>query len=137
MKMALIIATTALLLAGCCSYSEIALWNSPDTIDDGEVPVASFVTGNISYQLFGVLPICTGRPWTTGDGYIKDEFSIRLFADEASIDTNLDTLHHALDNVGSHRITQLSSVEDEDWIWSLFVIRRYKVLTKCIILKEQ
>ena len=137
MKIALIIATTALLFVGCCSCHEIARWKSPDTINDGEVPVASFVTGNVSYQLFGVLPICTGRPWTSGDGDCMNNFRVRLFADEASLDTNLDTLHHALDLVGSHRITQLSSIVDDDWVWSLFIIRRHKVMTKCIILNEQ
>ena len=137
MKIALIIATTALLLVGCCSYSEIAPWNSPDTINDGEVPKASFVTANVSYQLFGALPICTGRPWTSGNGNRMDDFRIRFFADEASLDTNLLSLQHALNNVGSHRITQLSAIEDDDWVWSLFVIRRHKVLTKCIILEEK
>ena len=73
MKIALLIATTALLLVGCCSYSEIAPWNSPVTINDGEVPKASFVTANVSYQLFGVLPICTGVPWTSGEGNRMDE----------------------------------------------------------------
>ncbi len=136
MKMALIIATAALLLTGCVSYSEISHWDSPVAIDDGEVPLASFTTQNFSYQLLGLIPLCTGRPWASGEGDMKYEFDVRLFANEATLDNNLVSLKHALDLVGSHRITKLQTTESNDWVWSLFLVRRHTVRTNCIILKE-
>jgi hypothetical protein len=135
MKMAFIVAMVALLLVGCSSYSEIARWNSPVTINNGEVPLATFATQNVSYQLFGMIPISTGRPWTSGDEDIKYNFDVRLFADEATLDNNFVSLKHALDRVGSHRITQLQVSEKEDW--SLVLIRCHVVNTKCIILNDK
>ncbi len=135
MKMAFIVAMVALLLVGCSSYSEIARWNSPVTINNGEVPLATFATQNVSYQLFGMIPISTGRPWTSGDEDIKYNFDVRLFADEATLDNNFVSLKHALDRVGSHRITQLQVSEKEDW--SLILIRCHVVNTKCIILNDK
>ena len=125
----------ALLLVGCSSYSEIARWNSPVTINNGEVPLATFATQNVSYQLFGMIPISTGRPWTSGDEDIKYDFDVRLFADEATMENNFVSLKHALDRVGSHRITQLQVSEKEDW--SLVLIRCHVVNTKCIILNDK
>jgi hypothetical protein len=135
MKMAFIVAMVALLLVGCSSYSEIARWNSPVTINNGEVPLATFATQNVSYQLFGMIPISTGRPWTSGDEDIKYNFDVRLFANEATLDNNFVSLKHALDRVGSHRITQLQVSEKEDW--SLILIRCHVVNTKCIILNDK
>ena len=126
---------TALAFAGCSSYSEVAKWNSPITVNDEEVPIASFVTQNFSYQLLWCIPLCTGRPWTEGTDLVVDEFNVKFFCDEATIDNNLKSLHHALDLVGSHRITQLETFEDDSKAWSLFIINRHEVRTKCIILK--
>ena len=127
-----------LALAGCSSYSEIAKWDSNITVNDGEVPVASFVTQNFSYELLWCIPLCTGLPWTEGAGEdgIVDDYNVRLFANEATIDNNLASLNHALDLVGSHRITQLKTVEDDSKKWSLFLINRHEVRTQCLILPE-
>ena len=132
------IAVAAIAFAGCSSYSEVAKWNSGTTINDGEVPIASFVTQNFSYQLLWCIPLCTGLPWTEGAGEdgIVDEYNVRLFADEATIDGNLVSLNHALDLVGSHRISQLKTVEDDSKAWSLFLINRHEVRTQCLILPE-
>ena len=132
------IAVAAIAFAGCSSYSEVAKWNSGTTINDGEVPIASFVTQNFSYQLLWCIPLCTGLPWTEGAGEdgIVDEYNVRLFADEATIDNNLVSLNHALDLVGSHRISQLKTVEDDSKAWSLFLINRHEVRTQCLILPE-
>ena len=131
MKNYLAIAISALALAGCSSYSEIARWDSSTTINDGEVPVATFLTQNFSYQLLWVVPLCTGRPWTEGTDNVK------LFSDEATIDNNLVSLKHALDLVGSHRISQLETSEDDSKAWSLFLVNRHEVRTKCLILKPE
>ena len=137
MKNYLAIAILALALAGCSSYSEIARWNSSATINDGEVPEATFLTQNFSYQFLWVLPICTGLPWTEGTEEIVDEYNVSLFRDEATIDNNLKSLNHALDLVGSRRITQLETAEDDSKAWSLFLFNRHEIRTKCIILKPE
>ena len=135
MKMAFVFAMVALLLVGCSSYSEIARWNSPVAINNGEVPLATFATQNISYHLFGMIPISTGRPWTSGDGDIKYDFDVRLFADEVTIENNFVSLKHALDIVGSNRITQLQVSELEDW--SFIIVSCHVVNTKCVILDDK
>ena len=128
-------AAAALALAGCSSYSEIARWNSDTLTNDGEKPVASFVTQNFSYQLLGFIPLCTGLPWTEGDEDIMADYNVRLFADEATVDNNMVSLRHALDRVGgSHRITKLHTTVDNDYFWSLFIVNRHEVRTQCLIL---
>ena len=128
-------AAAALALAGCSSYSEIARWESDTLTNDGEKPVASFVTQNFSYQLLGFIPLCTGLPWTEGDDDIMDDYNVRLFADEATIDNNMVSLRHALDRVGgSHRIMKLHTTVDNDYFWSLFIVNRHEVRTQCLIL---
>ena len=62
---------------------------------------------------------------------------MKPFADEATLDNNLASLRHALDVVGSHRITQLRSLEDDCAMWSLLLINRHEVRTQCIILKPE
>ena len=127
-------AAAILALAGCSSYSEIARWNSGAVSNDGEKPVASFITQNFSYQLFGVIPLCTGRPWTEGDEDVMDDFNVRFFADEATVDNNLVSLRHALDRVGSRRISHLQTTVDNDFFWSLCIVNRHEVRTQCRIL---
>ena len=126
-----------LAFAGCSSYSEIARWKSNIPVNDGEVPIASFVTQNFSYQLFGFIPLCTGRPWRKGNEDVVDDFNVKLFADEATLDNNLVSLQHALDVVGSHRISQLRSTEDDSSMWSLLLVNRHEVRTQCLILKPE
>ena len=132
----LVAAVFALALAGCSSYSEIAPWDSSVRINDDETPRASFVTQNFSYQLLCFIPVCTGKPWLEGEGPIVDEFDVKFFADEATIDNNLRSLQHALDVVGSHRIANLRTTTDDDAIWSLFILNRHEVRTQCIILND-
>ena len=131
------LSAAALALAGCSSYSEIARWKSDIPTNDGEVPLATFVTQNFSYQLLGVIPLCTGRPWTKGNDDVVDDFNVRPFADEATLDNNLASLNHALDVVGSRRIAQLQSSEDDSAMWSLLLINRHEVRTKCLILRPE
>jgi len=131
------LAACVLAFAGCSSYSEIARWNSNIPINDGEVPVATFLTQNFSYQLLWCVPLCTGLPWTQGTEDIVDEFNVKPFADEATLDNNLVSLNHALDVVGSRRITQLRTIEDDSAMWSLWLVNRHEVRTHCIILKPE
>ena len=136
-RMTFAAAAAALALAGCSSYSEIARWDSSVATDDGEVPVASFVTQNFSYQLLFFIPLGTGLPWTEGDEDYMDDFNVRLFADEATMDNNILSLRHALDRVGSDRVVQLRTVEDDDFFWSLCLVNRHEVRTQCLILKPR
>ena len=103
-KKCAMLSLTAIALAGCSSYTEIARWKSDVPVNDGEVPVATFLTQNFSYQLLGFIPLCTGRPWTEGSEEVVDDFNVRFFADEATLDNNLVSLNHALSVVGSRRI---------------------------------
>ncbi len=136
-KKCALLSLAALALAGCSSYSEVARWKSNVPVNDGEVPVATFVTQNFSYQLLGFIPLCTGRPWTEGNEDVVDDFNIRLFADEATLDNNLVSLNHALGVVGSRRIAQLESNEDDSAMWSLLLVNRHEVRTRCLILKPE
>ncbi len=136
-KKCALLSVAVLALAGCSSYSEIARWKSDVPVNDGEVPVATFVTQNFSYRLLGLIPLCTGRPWTEGSEDVVDDFNIRLFADEATLDNNLVSLNHALGVVGSRRIAQLESNEDDNAMWSLLLINRHEVRTRCLILKPE
>lgn len=130
------LALAALAFAGCSSYSEIARWDSTVESDDGVRPVASFITQNFSYQLLFCIPICTGLPWTEGDEDVMDDFNVKLFKDEATVDNNLVSLKHALDLVGSHKVMQLHTSIDDDCVWSLFLINRHEVRTQCLIIPE-
>ena len=136
-KKCAMLSLTAIALAGCSSYTEIARWKSDVPVNDGEVPVATFVTQNFSYQLLGFIPLCTGRPWTEGSEEVVDDFNVRFFADEATLDNNLVSLNHALNVVGSRRIAQLESNEDDSAMWSLLLINRHEVRTRCLILKPE
>ena len=89
----------------------------------------------VAYQLLGVIPLCTGRPWMKGNEDVVDDFNVRPFANEATLDNNLASLNHALDVVGSRRISQLRSYEDDSSVWSLFLVNRHEVRTQCLILK--
>jgi len=125
----------ALALAGCSSYSEIARWDSSVKSNDGETPVASFMTQNFSYQLLFFIPLCTGRPWTSGDEDVMDDFNVKLFADEATVDGNMVSLKYALAKVGSNRISRLRTTESDSSMWSFFILNRHEIRTSCEILK--
>ena len=127
----------AMALAGCSSYSEIARWDSDCTVNDGERPVAVFVTQNFQFELFHCLPLCTGLPWTEGEGPVVDEYNVKFFANEATVENNLKSLNHALDVVGSHRIAQLRTTVGDSSAWSIFIINWHSVRTQCLILPEQ
>lgn len=137
MKKALIAAVAVALLSGCSSYSEFARWKSDATTNDGEVPLGTFMTQNFSYQLLGFIPLCTGVPWTSGNDDVMDDFNVRPFADEATLDGNLASLRYALKRIGSDRIANLESSEEDSSMWSLLLINRHEVHTKCLVLKPK
>lgn len=123
--------------AGCSSYSEIARWDSTVTADNGERPVASFITQNFDYKLLYCVPLCTGRPWTEGEGPVKDDYDVSFFESGATVENNLKSLDHALDLVGSHRVANLRTKVDDSSFWSFFIINRHEVRTQCLILPDR
>ena len=134
-----ILGVVALLaLAGCSSYSELAKWDPAVNVkvNDGETPIASFMTRNHSYLLLHFIPLCSGVPWTEGKGPIIDEYNVDLFSNLATVDGNMKSLNHALDVAGSHRIAQLRTSEDDSSFWSLLIVKRHEVRTECLILPE-
>lgn len=137
MKNALIAAMAAFLLVGCSSYTETARWDPSVTTNDGEVPIASFLTQNFSYQLLWCIPLSSGLPVTSGDEDIVDDFNVKLFSDQATLDNNLVSLRYAMKRLGSNRIANLESSEDNSCVWSLFLVNRHEVRTKCKILKPR
>ena len=72
-----------------------------------------------------------------GNDLIMDDFNVRLFSDQATIDNNLATMNHALDVVGSRRVSQLKTQTDDSAAWSLFLLNRHEVRTQCLILKPE
>ena len=68
---------------------------------------------------------------------VVDDFNVRFFADEATLDNNLASLNHALGVAGSRRISQLRSYEDDSAVWSLFLVNRHEIRTQCLILKPE
>ncbi len=126
-----------LAFAGCSSYSEIARWDGATSINDGEVPIASFLTQNFSYQLLGFIPLCSGLPWTEGTSDICDEFNVSAFSDYATVDNNMISLRHALARVGSNRVANLRTCESDDSEWSFYLVNRHEVRTSCVILEKK
>ena len=133
---AMFIVLAALALAGCSSYSEIARWNTAVKVNDGETPMATFLTKSFSYQLLWCIPICTGVPWSKeqGGGDCMDEYRVRLFTNLATVDGNLESLNYALDRVGSRRIAHVITSQDDSSAWRLFLLHRHEVRTSGLIL---
>jgi len=137
MKRILFILTAVAGLTGCSSYSELARWNGKTRVNGGETPLASFVCDNSSYQLFGVIPLCTGVPLTREYGTFKDngwDYRVEWGADRATVDGCLDTLDYALAECRSKRVCDVHWSTDNDYAWSLFLIRRHTVRLACTIL---
>ena len=123
--------------AGCSSYSEIAYWKSDTRVNNGEKPLASFLTQNFSYQLFHFIPLCTGLPWTDGDDNEMDDYNVEWFADKATVDNNIKSLRYALKKVGSNRVEDIVSSHDDSSMWSLFLVNRREVRTSCLIMPPE
>lgn len=126
----------AIFFSGCRSYCELCVYKGPRLqIDNDEEPLATFDTINLSYKLFGIIPLSTGLPWAEGS---YDDFGngrISFFSDQCTLDNNITTLRSALKEVNSNRITNLVNIIDTDRAWSLFLIHRKYIKTTCIILK--
>lgn len=128
-------ALLAAVLSGCSSYTVIGKVNSPCKTDDGVTPVAAVEVFNISYKLFGVLPISSGDTWKSGPYAERDLWNTTWFEDRATIDENLASVHQALKEVGSNKVVNLVNDTDSWSFWSCFLVKRTVVKTTCTVVK--
>ena len=128
----------AAVLSGCCAYCNLDT-NPPKSVSvgEGEKAIATFYVQNVSYLLFGVIPICSGETWKEGGVEHADDFDLDCFDDRATLDENMKCLDHACDIVGSHRIANISHNINEDPFWSLFICNRRTIKTQCLILEPK
>lgn len=131
--------TAAAMLAGCCSYVRIDDEIPPGTLIEGEKPLAVFYVQNISYQLLGFIPWCTGVNWTEDDKPYEraNWWRVHFFCDKVSLDNNIDTLARACKEVGSYRIAGLTHTINEDNLWSLLLFNRKTLKTSCFIMQPK
>lgn len=128
-------ALLAAVLAGCSSYTVIGKVNSPCKTDDGVTPVAAIEVFNISYKLFGVLPISSGDTWKSGPYAERDLWNTTWFEDKATIDENLASVRQALKEIGSNKVVNLVNDTDSWMFWSCFFVKRTLVKTTCTVVK--
>ena len=122
-------------LAGCCSYSELSR-DVPAyaAVDGDEKPMASYVVVNVSYSLFGLLPLSSGETWKSGPYADRDLWNVSWFKDGCTLDENVRSVRAALRECKSDRICNLVSSANEDSAWSLFLVNRKLLRTSCLIL---
>jgi len=138
MKKTLLTSIAALAIAGCSSYSEL----SSDVpafalVDNDETPVASYVVCNTSYNLFGILPLCSGETWKQGDIDRSNMHNTIWFKDHCTLDENIASVKHALSVAGSDRVSNIVSDQEESYAWSLFLVSRKTLKTTCLIVKSK
>ena len=125
----------AALFAGCSSYTDIGHLRPGATADDGEKAVATVTVFNISYSLFGLLPIESGTAWKDGPYKDRDGWNAAWFTDRCTLDENLASIRAACKEVGSDRIENLVTDSDSWSFWSLFIIKRKVMKSSCTILR--
>ena len=135
MKKTLFASLAVLALAGCSSFTDIGHPKDPIFTDDGEPVVASVTVFNISYSLFGILPICSGTTWKEGPYKDRDLWNVTWFEDRCTLDENIASVKAALRETGSNRIENLVTDSDNWRFWSLFIINRKVMKSNCAILK--
>lgn len=135
MKKIALLSLVSALLAGCCSYTNIGHPNSACKTDDGETPIASVVVQNVSYSLFGVLPIESGTTWQEGPYAERSGWNWTWFEDRCTVDENLASMRAALKEIGSNRVVNLVTESDSWRFWSLFIIKRKIMKTSCTVIQ--
>ncbi len=129
---ALLVAAVA---AGCSSYTDIGRVEVPFKTDDGETPIATITVANVSYSLFGLLPIESGTTWKEGPYVERPGWNGVWFEDRCTIDENLASVKAALGEIGSNRVMNLVTDSDSWRFWSLFLIKRTVIKSSCTVLK--
>lgn len=135
MKKLAVVSLVATLFAGCCSYTDIGHLRPGATADDGEKAVATVTVFNISYSLFGILPLESGTTWKEGPYKDRENWNWTFFEDRCTLDENLASVRAACKEIGSSRIENLVTDSDCWRFWSLFIIKRKVMKSSCTILK--
>lgn len=135
MKRLILLSFVSSILAGCCSYTEIGRITTPVRTDDGETPIAAVDIFNVSYSLFGCIPLESGTTWKSGPYETRDTWNAAFFQNRCTIDENLASLRAALKEVGSSRVVNLVTESDSWRFWSFFIVKREVVKTTCLIIK--
>ena len=135
MKKLAFVSLVATLFAGCCSYTDIGYLKPGATADDGEKAVATVTVFNISYSLFGLLPIESGTTWKEGPYKDRENWNWTFFEDRCTLDENLASVRAACKEIGSSRIENLVTDSDSWRFWSLFIIKRKVMKSSCTVLK--
>jgi len=128
----------AVLLAGCCSYVRLDRKIPAGALVEGEKPIAAFYVQNTSYQILGFIPFCSGENWISDDIPLAkaNDWRIRWFCDNVSLDNNIYTLKRACREIGSYNVTSLSHTINEDNLWSLLLVNRKTLKTSCFIMEK-
>ena len=134
MKKAFAFALFAALFAGCCSTTNVIRPSVSVRSDDGVKPVATVSVFNVSYSLFGVLPIESGETWKGLPDTSKDGWNWTWFEDRCTLDENLASVRAACKEVGSNKIMNLVTDTDSWSFWSLFIIRRKVMKSTCTVI---
>jgi len=127
----LLVASVLLALVGCRSYNQLKQDVGQVKVD-GQTPVATYEVVNVSYKLLGIVPLTTGVTWKEGP-YEGNTGSMKGFADECSLDDNLDSVRHACEIVGADKLVNVTGQVDEYWAWSLWTVKKRIVKTSCVI----
>jgi len=127
-----------LLACGCHSTCGLSAAR-PDVapcvqIDGGEQPLSSFFAVNMSYQLFGCIPLVTGNPWRDGNIENCNDCGINFFEDNCTLDNNIVTLRSALKHLNTNRISNLNFTYSKSSKWSFGLCSRKVIKTTCLIL---
>ena len=137
MKRIIALAVLVAAFAGCSSYTDIGRLspNSGVKTDDGKRPIATIDVLNVSYSLFGLLPIESGETWKSGPYANRPSRNATWFEDRCTVDENLASVRAALREIGSTDVANVVT-ECESWrFWSLFIIKRTVLKTTCTVLK--
>lgn len=135
MKRLVLLSLVASLFAGCSSYTKIGRVATPVRTDDGETPIAAVDIFNVSYSLFGLIPLESGTTWKSGPYEKRDRWNAVFFQNRCTIDENLASLRAALKEVGSSRTMNLVTESDSWRFWSFFIVKREVMKTTCLIIK--
>ena len=135
MRKIALIALAATLFAGCSSMTDIGRLRSGATADDGEKAIATVTVINVSYSLFGLLPIESGTTWKEGPYKDRDTWNWSFFEDRCTLDENLASVRAACKEIGSSRIENLVTDSDSWRFWSLYIIKRKVMKSSCTVLK--
>lgn len=133
MKHLKLIPFSILLLAGCCSYSELTRDVGAAKVD-GRTPIAAYEVVNVTYKIVGLIPFSTGITWKDG-AYDENYGSMAFFDDQASLDDNMKSVRHACKLVGSDEIRGVTGRIDTYWAWSCLLVRKQVYKTSCVIVK--